>query len=88
MNRNSRKPDSAYRFEKGDLVHIKGQNILDPSGQRPVGIVVDVLMRSTQNSDWDKILVFINDKLDSFSPRKLIPYERATPFRNRRPISI
>jgi len=77
-----------HRFEKGDLVHIKGYSEPDKTGKKPVGIVVDILMRSTQNADWDKILVFIDDKLDSFSPRKLIPYERPSSISARRPINF
>lgn len=56
-----------YRYKKGDLVTIK-------ESDNTIGIVVDVLNRSAQNSDWDQILVYIGDKMTPFSPRRLLPY--------------
>ena len=52
------------RISKGDLVQIKSTNA--------VGIVVDVVTRSTQNPDWDVIAVLCDGWVDDFSPRMLI----------------
>ena len=64
-----------HRYEKGDLVTIK-KKVVSKNDPDPVGIVVDVITRSTQNSDWDKILVYIDGWMDAFSPRKLLPADK------------
>ena len=53
------------KIEKGDLVKIKGTENL--------GIVVDILRRSSQNDDWSQVLVYADGWCDAFSPRRLIP---------------
>ncbi len=66
------------RYEKGDLVKLKPntKNNRFPIS-KSVGIVVDVLTRSSQNPDWDKLLVYI-DGFDIFecSPRRLKSIEK------------
>mgnify|MGYP001332950244 CR=1 FL=1 len=66
------------RYEKGDLVTLKDvfRNKAPISVKKPIGIVVDVITRSTQNSDWDKLLVYIDGWIDSFSPRTLETVEK------------
>lgn len=51
------------RIHKGDLVLIKSTN--------QFGLVVDVVRRSSQNSDWDLICVHCDGSLDEVSPRTL-----------------
>ena len=64
------------RYEKGDLVTIKEDVFSkDRSQNSTVGIVVDIITRSTQNPDWDKILVYMDGWMDAFSPRRLLPYK-------------
>jgi len=60
------------RFKKGDLVSIRTR-----SEPEKIGIVLEILRRSTQNSDWDSVLVmFDSGDVDAFSPRRLILKEK------------
>jgi len=53
------------RIFKGDLVRIKSSDLF--------GIVVEIVMRSDQNPDWDVVSVMCNDGcVHNFSPRKLL----------------
>ena len=52
------------RFEKGDLVFTRSE----PS---KIGIVVDIILRSSQNTDWDSVLVMFENGPDTFGPRQL-----------------
>ena len=53
------------RIYKGDLVTLKTSDDL--------GIVVDVIMRSDQNADWDVLAVMWKDgTVDSRSPRQIL----------------
>tara|TARA_R110000851_G_scaffold91748_5_gene200304 strand:+ start:12334 stop:12516 length:183 start_codon:yes stop_codon:yes gene_type:complete len=52
------------RFKKGDLVLVR-------TSPEKIGIVLDILLRSSQNSDWDSVLVMFEGAVDVFSPRKL-----------------
>jgi ABC-type protease/lipase transport system fused ATPase/permease subunit len=54
------------RFKKGDLVLIRR------SKPEKIGIVLEILRRSSQNSDWDSVLVMCDGDVDEFSPRKLL----------------
>ena len=58
------------RFKKGDLVLIR-------SSPEKFGIVLEILRRSSQNSDWDSVLVmFDGGDVDAFSPRRLMLKEK------------
>tara|TARA_B100000242_G_C42741990_1_gene346101 strand:+ start:84 stop:281 length:198 start_codon:yes stop_codon:yes gene_type:complete len=58
------------RFKQGDLVLIR-------SKPEKIGIVLEILRRSTQNSDWDSVLVmFDSGDVDAFSPRRLVLKEK------------
>lgn len=52
------------RFKKGDLVLVR-------NSPEKIGIVLEILRRSSQNSDWDSVLVMFDGDIDTFSPRKL-----------------
>ena len=53
------------RIDKGDLVTLKASDDL--------GIVVDVIMRSEQNADWDVLAVMWKDgTVDTRSPRQIL----------------
>jgi hypothetical protein len=52
------------RLKKGDLVLIRTE-------PEKFGIVVDILMRSPTNADWDAVLVMSEGSVESFSPRRL-----------------
>jgi hypothetical protein len=55
------------RFNKGDLVKLKNQQTSKPA----IGIVIDILTRSDQNVDWDRMLVLMNGWIDAFPHRSL-----------------
>jgi len=60
------------RFKKGDLVSIRTR-----SKPEKFGIVLEILRRSSQNSDWDSVLVmFDSGHVDAFSPRRLVLKEK------------
>lgn len=52
------------RFKQGDLVLVRTK-------PEKIGIVLDILRRSTQNADWDSVLVMFEGCVEAFSPRKL-----------------
>ena len=58
------------RFKQGDLVLVRTK-------PEKIGIVLDILRRSTQNADWDSVLVmFDSGNVDAFSPRRLVLKEK------------
>lgn len=59
------------RFEPGDLVKIKYP--VDKLNESKIGIVVDILTRSEQNIDWDRMLVLMDGWIDAFPYRRLKP---------------
>ena len=52
------------RLKKGDLVVIRTE-------PEKIGIVVDILLRSPSNPEWDSVLVMSEGSVESFSPRRL-----------------
>ena len=59
-----------WDFETGDLVQIKSSK----KEKIKTGIIIDVLVKSKQNSAWSSYLVLCNGWIDAFPTRRLKPY--------------
>jgi len=56
------------RFKTGDLVRIKRPYI---TNKLHVGLIIDVLMRSPANEDWDKYLIMWRGKIIERTARQI-----------------
>ena len=60
------------RFEKGDLVKFKHRYLrpAERSGEA-MGIIVDVLLRSPANAEWDKFLIYYRGQFSTVTGRQV-----------------
>ena len=56
------------RFEKGDLVRIKRPYL---TNALHIGLIIDVILRSPANEDWDQFLIMWRGKIIERTARQI-----------------